>query len=231
MVFLGLAISLFLMECRSRREGFPSPAEMVFDLVFVIVASGFVGGRVAYVIENFPVFLENPLSVFAFWEGGLIFYGGMISSFICLFLFTRFKKISFLKVLDFLVPYVALTHAFGRVGCFLNGCCGGRVCELPWAVRFPGETQSVHPTQLYETGWDLVLFFFLIRLSGRKPNSGAVTSAYFFFYGLGRFCVEFFRAGNPFWGIFTANQWMSLAIMAGSAVFYAFRARQRGKVS
>lgn len=219
MVFIGLVLSLYLMERRAKLSGFPA-GDMVFDLVFVVVGAGFLGGRIAYVIENREIYLQNPLGFFAFWEGGLIFYGGMISSVIGLSIFGRIKKISLLKILDFLLPYTALTHAFGRIGCFLNGCCGGRACDLPWAVRFPDEAVAVHPTQLYETAWNLVLFAFLysIQVKG-KSREGSITYLYFFFYGLGRFVVEFFRSGNPFWGALTANQWMSIAIMAASALF------------
>ncbi len=223
MIFIGLVLCLFLMERQSRRAGFP-PGDMVFDLVFVVVFTGFLGGRLAHVLENLPLYLENPLQIFAVWEGGLTFYGGMITAFLGIILFARAKKISAWKIFDFLMPYVALTHAFGRLGCFLNGCCGGRVCDLPWAVRFPGEEFSVHPTQFYEAVWDTLLFLFLYRLQkqGKQPE-GRVTLLYFFFYALGRFGVEFFRAGNPYFGPLTSYQWISLAVMTAAAVLFAVR--------
>lgn len=221
MVSLGVMLSLFLMERRAQKNGFPKK-DMIFDLVFVAVLSGFLGGRIAYVIENFGWYLKNPAAVFAVWEGGLIFYGGMITSFLAVVLYGRAKKISPAALFDFLLPFVSLSHAFGRLGCFLNGCCGGRTCSLPWAVRFPDTEAPVHPTQIYEFIWDMVLFLFLSNYYEKnRARTGMTTVLYFFLYGLGRFTVEFFRAGNPFWGPLTANQWTSLFIMAASAVFFA----------
>ena len=227
MVALGVLVSIFLMERRAARFGFPSQ-EMILDFVFVAVASGFLGARIDYVFQNFSYYSQHPLEVFAFWEGGLIFYGGLVGSFSALIIFCRMKKVSFVKVLDFLLPYVALSHAFGRMGCFFNGCCGGKVCDLPWAVRFPGTEFSVHPTQLYEVALDLLLFVALSYYYSRnqkqaQQNPGQTAILYFFGYGLLRFITEFFRAGNPSFGSFTYNQWFSIFLMAVSAIFYACR--------
>lgn len=233
MVALGVMVSIFLMERRAARFGFPTH-EMVLDFVFVSVVFGFLGARIDYLLQNAAYYLEHPLEVFAFWEGGLIFYGGVVGAFFGLMGFCKIKKISFAKALDFLLPYIALTHAFGRVGCFLNACCGGKACDLPWAVQFPDTEVRVHPTQLYEVPLDLVLFavlsFVYVRNQKKQAEPGETAVFYFFGYGLIRFFMEFFRAGNPFIGPLTVNQWFSIFLMLVSAIFYWFRKSKAANV-
>lgn len=226
MVALGVTLSLFLMQ-RQIRFGFPSREE-AYDLVFVTAFTGFLGARLNYVIQNAAWYWSHPLKIFAIWEGGLIFYGGVIGSLAGLWVFTRIRKISFVKVLDFLLPYVALTHAFGRIGCFLNGCCTGKPCNLPWAVKFPELSVPVHPTQLYEAAFDFLLFLFLSARYSKRHFDGEVTALYFMLYSVARFVIEFYRADNPFWGFLTINQWMSLLVFAAALFFYGKSKNSRG---
>ena len=134
-----------------------------------------------------------------------------------------------LKVFDFLVPYVALVQGFGRLGCFLNGCCGGKECHLPWAVHFPGHEEATHPTQLYEAAFDFALFAYLWSLFGRAGVTGRQTALYFIAYAVGRFCIEFWREGNPFLGPFTVNQWISLALASAGLALYMVTKRLAGR--
>ncbi|MBI3313384.1 MAG: prolipoprotein diacylglyceryl transferase [Candidatus Omnitrophica bacterium] len=219
MILIGLLISLALMKRRALADGFPKKDDSA-DLVFVIVVFGFLGARLFYVFQNISWYLENPLRVFAIWEGGLIFYGGLIGSLAALFFAMRLKNIPYFRGLDFLLPYVALTQAFGRLGCFLNGCCSGSICHYSWCVLFPGTAETVHPAQLYEAAYDFLLFLFLNRFYSKKQFDGQVSAFYFMFYGAGRFAVEYFRAGNPTWLFFTYNQWFSLFLIIAALGFY-----------
>ncbi len=218
LVALGVLFSLYLMGRESARSGFPEK-DGAFDLVFVTVVAGFLGARILYVVENWRDYQNSPLGLFAIWEGGLIFYGGMAASLAAMFIFLKMRHLPIGKSFDFLVPYIALTHAFGRVGCFLNGCCTGDICDLPWAVHFPGESFARHPAQLYEAILDVLLFLFLQKQKKSQPLSGIVTCRYFMGYALIRFCVEFVRNSNPGVFGFTYNQWISLAALfsAGAA--------------
>ncbi len=223
-IALGVLLSMFLMKRRALREGFPSPEE-VFDMAFVVLVWGFLGARLFYVIQNFSYYMAEPLKLFAVWEGGLIFYGGAIAAFLGLWLTARKKKWRFWRLLDFLVPYGVLTHAFGRIGCFLNGCCFGKACDLPWAVRFPEIPYAVHPTQLYEAFYDLVLFLFLIQRRKRVRFEGEISLLYFLLYGMGRYMIEFVREPGWMWMGLTSNQWLSVAMMV--AAFILFQSRRR----
>ena len=224
MIALGVLLSLILISKQAPRIAF-APAEVAQDFVFVTVLSGFLGARAYYVIQNFHWYADKPLRILMLWEGGLIFYGGVVGALVGLYIFSKLKKISYLKCLDFLTPYVALTHAFGRIGCFLNGCCHGKVCSLPWAVQFPELREAVHPVQIYEAVFSFGLFFFLYALSNRKPFVGKVVSLYFIFYSIGRFVLEFFRGDTSGW-LITHNQWFSLALCAAGGVLYLMSQRK-----
>lgn len=224
-IALGVLLSLFLMKRQAMIEGFPTPEE-VLDMAFSILIWGFLGARFFYVFQNFSYYLSAPLKIFAVWEGGLVFYGGAIAAFAGVALLSRKKRWSFWRILDFVVPYVALTHAFGRVGCFLNGYCYGKVCDLPWAVHFPELLRPVHPAQLYEAVFDLVLFVFLLRRRKRSRFDGEATLLYFLLYGFGRYMIEFVREpGWAWWGL-TCNQWLSAGIIIAAFLTFQYRKRK-----
>ncbi|MBI3317020.1 MAG: prolipoprotein diacylglyceryl transferase [Candidatus Omnitrophica bacterium] len=221
MVALGLGLTFYLVTPWARKTGFPHPNKAA-DLVLVTVISGFLGARLYYGLQYLSVYLENPLAIFAVWEGGLIFYGGVLGSLLGLWIFSRLKSLSFLEALDFLIPFVAGVHGFGRIGCFLNGCCGGRACDLPWAVRFPPEEVAVHPTQLYEAVFNFALFFFLLNRYSHRTFKGQIIAFYFLFYAVGRFVIEFFRVHEIQWAGLSSNQWVSLVIFGGGIFFYVY---------
>lgn len=224
-IALGVLLSLFLMKRRALKEGVLKPEE-VFDMAFGILVWGFLGARLFYVAQNLAYYAAEPLKIFAVWEGGLIFYGGAIAAFLGLGLMARKKKWPFWKILDFVVPYGALTHAFGRIGCFLNGCCFGKACELPWAVRFPELPYAVHPTQLYEAFYDLVLFAFLIQRGKRVRFEGEISLLYLLLYGMGRYAIEFLREPGWMWMGLTSNQWISVVIMMAAFILFQYRKRK-----
>ncbi len=223
-IAIGVLLSIFLMKRRAVKDGFPK-LDDVLDIAFAALVWGFLGARLFYVFQNLSYYAAQPLKIFAVWEGGLIFYGGALVGLVGFGLTVRKKKISFWKVLDFLAPYVALSQAFGRVGCFLNGCCFGKACQLPWAVRFPELSYAVHPAQLYEAFYDLVLFVFLIKRGKRSRFEGEVALLYFLLYGMGRYTIEFLREPGEMWMGLTSNQWLSVVIMI--VAFIIFQSRRR----
>jgi phosphatidylglycerol:prolipoprotein diacylglycerol transferase len=221
-IVVGVLLSFFLMRRRALKEGFPKPDE-VSDIVFTVLVWGFVGARLFYVSQNLSYYASQPLKILAVWEGGLIFYGGAIAAFFGLWLMARKRRWSFWKALDFLVPYGALTQAFGRIGCFLNGCCYGKACYLPWAVQFPELSKAVHPAQIYEALYDLVLFAFLLARRKRARFDGEIGLLYFLLYGIGRYTIEFLREPSWMWLGLTSNQWLSAGIIATAFILFQSR--------
>ncbi|MFH1731006.1 MAG: prolipoprotein diacylglyceryl transferase [Planctomycetota bacterium] len=141
MLVVGFYTAYFLLRWAAKREGL-DPKWMV-DMLLIAAALGIVGARVFYVIQ-YGDRVRGFLDFFAIWRGGLVFYGGLVAATAGLVVYVKVKKLPTWKVADAAAPAVMIGLAFGRVGCFLNGCCWGAVCEesFPLAVRFPRLTAS-----------------------------------------------------------------------------------------
>lgn len=181
-------------------QGFQS----TFDLGIWVVLFSILGARVFYVLENHNEFQNGHwMDAIKVWQGGLVFYGGLFGALIVGFFWIRRSKWPVDYTFDLVAPYILLGHAIGRVGCFLNGCCYGNVAELHHGIFdlahgwvFPGgEDQQPHyPTQLWELGGDLGLFFILWyarKWTMRYPWLSFCL--YGLTYGLLRYVIEFWR--------------------------------------
>jgi len=193
-VALGVLLALLLMRKSALREGWS--AEETADLVLWFTVASFLGARLFYVFQNFGYYAGNPLEIFAIWQGGVVFYGGVFAGLFFLWAYSRFKKRPFFKITDFFAPYVLLAHGVGRIGCFLNGCCYGKFTTLPWAVSYPLGPETVHPVQLYEALFNFSMFPVLLGCHRRKSFEGQTSFLYFALYGAGRFFLEQFRGDN-----------------------------------
>jgi len=135
MIMCGFLLALYVSNRRAKRLGI-EPAKM-FDGAVAILLAGIVGSRLFYVIEEWGRFSEKPLEVLRIDRGGLVFYGGLIGGALMLMWFVYRNKMKLLRVGDLVTSVVPLGHAFGRMGCFLNGCCfGGRTDSL-FGMCFP----------------------------------------------------------------------------------------------
>ena len=174
MVALGFLAGLWTASRRGLRDGITG--EKIVDLGPWLIVGAILGARTLYVISYWQeAFAGKPVAeIFAVWKGGLVFYGGLIGATLAGILYTRLKKLPVWKVADIVAPSIALGYVFGRIGCLLNGCCYGRACNLPWAIRFPENnplsppTYPVHPTEIYESLLNLGLYAFLVWLYRRK---------------------------------------------------------------
>ena len=139
------AAAVWLSHRRSRREGLDP--EVVSDLAAWLLFGGLIGARALFLIQN-PGVIEGIADVFKFWQGGIIFYGCILGGLVGTGLFyLRRAAFPFLATADAVAPSLALGIALGRLGCFLNGCCYGDRCNLPWAVRFPTESLALAPAR------------------------------------------------------------------------------------
>lgn len=165
----------------------------ILVLSFVGSATGLLGARLFYVIGHMGTFSRNPGEILDFQMSGLVFYGAVIVGGVAVILAARLLKMRIWEILDAAGLGLLLGLAIGRVGCFLNGCCGGKPSGLPWAVTFPGTMESVHPTQLYELGLNLIAFGLLLYLAKRLKREGEVFLLAIALYGVIRFNMEFLR--------------------------------------
>jgi len=239
-VAVGLYLGVMLAERRAKKFGFDS--DRILDLAFIGIISAFAGAKALYILVNFSDFLEEPLS-YIFNRGGFVFLGGLLTGSIAGAIYLRWKKLPFLEIGDIVVPSIALGHAFGRIGCFMAGCCFGRVSSV-FGIRFPAGSVCydahvfsgqispmsawslpVIPTQLISSGANLAIFFYLIWALKRRRFSGEIFYLYLILYSISRFLQEFLRGDierGVFWGGFSTAQIM-VAILFAVAVFFRYR--------
>jgi len=210
MMALGFLAGLGNWILLGRREG--HSAQFCMDLMFWVILSGIVGARLAYVLENWAAYAADPLSIVRVDQGGLIFYGGFVAASAAVVFFVRRHKVPMASLFDFVVTSVPLAHAFGRIGCFLNGCCFGSCTKAVPHVRFPQHSipwysqiregriasnaalsNPVHPVQLYEAAFNILVYGVVVWLFRRKGRPGMVTGVYLVLYAIGRFSLEFMR--------------------------------------
>ncbi|MGE4132753.1 MAG: prolipoprotein diacylglyceryl transferase [Bdellovibrionales bacterium] len=162
------------------------------DFALVVTICGFLGARLLHVVyEDWTFYSANPLQIFVVWNGGFVFYGGLIGAFVGASLFCSWTNEAFWFWADTAALPISLAYAIGRLGCFLNGCCYGKVCALPWAVRF--DEFPRHPTQLYATGWELMVLCILTLTERRFKTTGFLFSTWLILHSLGRVIMEAFR--------------------------------------
>lgn len=213
-------------------------ADHFTNIAIWTIVIGFLGGKLLYVIVNFKHFLEAPMDVLG--SEGFVVYGGIITGVITIVVYCRIKKLSAMDYLDLIVICAALNQAFGRVGCFLAGCCYGRRTDSAIGVIFPEGCIApagvkLHPTQLYMAAGDLLIFLVLLLLYREKEKvpKGFLCGTYLLMYSLGRFLIEFVRddAERGYVGALSTSQFIAIWIaIAAVAFMYILKRQSAGKI-
>ena len=228
---LAFLISIFIIRHEAKRKGF-NP-DFAYDIVLFAMVGGIIGARFFYVVDHWHDFIGNPIQMFAIWQGGLVFYGGLIGGALAVLGLTRMRKLQIGKVADIVAPSLAIGSAVGRLGCFSNGCCYGKETALPWGVTFTNRLSSaqplgvpLHPTQLYEFAYNIAILGILWWARSRVKSDGFLFWMYITLYGLFRFIVEFFRTNPVFYLGMSASQIFSaLLFIAGLTVTFGYYLR------
>lgn len=235
-VAIGFILGFIFALRRGRQEGISD--ERIADLLFLIVISSIAGSRLLFVLVNPEHFLDDPLQIFKVWEGGLVFYGGLLLAVIVSFGYLKWNRLPAWNVSDLFAPAIALGLFFGRIGCFFAGCCYGKETSLPWGVTFTDPSSlarlnvTLHPTQIYEAIGSLALFLFLNWKGKRKVFDGQIFSLFLLLYSTLRFMIEFLRddpRGFFFGGVLSTSQGIGifLALISLFMLFYLKRAQRR----
>jgi len=240
MMAVAFIAGLWTASRRGLREGIP--AEKILDVGPWLIVGTIVGARALHVATYWQEeFAGRPIwEAFAVWKGGLVFYGGLIGATLAGCIYARLKQIPLWKLADVLAPSIALGYVFGRIGCLLNGCCYGRACDLPWAISYPPGNLNgapafpVHPTQIYDSLLNLVLYGGLAWLYRHKKFDGQVFAAYLLCYAVTRSIVESFRGDYPpshYHGPLhlTPAQLVSIGIFAAGTVLWALLMKRQPK--
>ncbi len=206
---LAMALGVTLFGYFGQRRGFQ--ADFLADVSLWMLIGGILGARLDSAIHGWERFHDNPFWVFNLREGGFAIHGAIFGGMLGNIL--RFRKSGFppLEGLDLAMAILLPSMALGRVGCLMQGCCYGSVCEVPWAIEIPGIPGSRHPVQVYEAALDLLLWPLVLYVFVHAKRQGQTVCAMLMTYACIRFTAEFFRQ-TTMWGVLSREQWGSLTI-------------------
>lgn len=233
----GFFLAVLLAMKNSKKVGIKS--DDIIDLVLFAAPLSIIGARLYYVIFNWSEFNGDFYKIINIRSGGLAIYGGLIVAVIVAVVFCKLKKINTLNLLDFCIPYFLLAQAIGRWGNFTNQEAFGRNTNLPWGMTGKDIQEQlsalqklnvpvdpsipIHPTFLYESLWNLGVFFLLMWFSKRKKLNGEVFCLYMVGYGAGRFWIEGLRLDSLWLGSFRISQVLSLVFVIVFCLIFVIR--------
>lgn len=223
MIGIGILCCLLLGLYRAKKKGMNQ--EAVLDIAIIAVAAGFLGAKLLYVIVEFGQFIKDPLGVLG--SEGFVVYGGIIAGVGAVMLYCHRKGYVFFEYFDLLVPSLALAQGFGRIGCFLAGCCYGRETSSALGVIFPVGSfapagTKLLPTQLFSAAGDFIIVIILLFYAKKANRTGSVGAMYLMLYGIGRFLIEFLRADERgAVGFLSTSQLISIVITIAAGLLFA----------
>jgi len=238
MLFLAFLASMNLAARVARRHKLDP--DVIYDMALTVFIGGLIGARLFYVIQYWGVKVHSLADVFRVWEGGIVLYGSIIGGTIAFFLFRLLRPFPLRPYLDAVAPALAIGIAIGRFGCFLNGCCFGDVCSLPWAVSFPEpsppwqahaaahligsnvhKSLPVHPTQIYSVIDGVILCLLALAYFPLRKRDGEVMALLMVTYPVTRVLIEYLRSDERvFFAGMTISQNISLVLLVCGLVYW-----------
>jgi phosphatidylglycerol:prolipoprotein diacylglycerol transferase len=203
---------------------------------------GLVGARLFYCIQYWGHGIDSLLDVVQYWKGGIVYYGGILGGVIAFFVYRYVRPFPLRPYLDVMAPAIAVGTLFGRLGCFLNGCCYGDACNLPWAVSFPKPSPPwerqhnlglippeathslpLHPTQIYSAIDALVLLILLTCYYPLRRRDGEVMGLLMITYPITRFLIEYLRNDEAvFFAGLTISQNISIVLLLCGLAYWSW---------
>ncbi len=206
MVAIAFLLGIFIAKLEAIRKNIKP--DIMYDFSFYLIVGSIIGARIYYIFFfDLKGFLNDPVSIFKVWQGGLSIHGGILGGVVTGLIFSKIRKISFWKLADLISPSIILGQAIGRIGCFLNGCCFGI---------------KNHPTQIYEFILDFIGFLLLWNLRKKVTFEGGLFLLYLMMYSVIRIIVTQFRADNLYlWdtGLTLAGLTSIIIFITGMALF------------
>ena len=181
MYVIGFLASYFLIRNEARRRKLGMDNEAVADFIFCLALGVVLGGRLGYVLfYDFSSYLSHPLRIFAIWQGGMSFHGGLLGVAVAGLWYARRFQLPYLQLADLVALAAPVGLGLGRIGNFINGELYGRPTTVPWGMIFPdGGPLPRHPSQLYEALLEGVVLFFLVRFLARRFQAPGTAIAAF----------------------------------------------------
>jgi phosphatidylglycerol:prolipoprotein diacylglycerol transferase len=241
---VAFALFLWLASLRVRQPWYAGRGwnrREIEDMLFYGVLGVVLGGRLGYVLFYKPgYYAAHPLEIFAVWQGGMSFHGGLLGVLAAVAIFGWRRRRPFLEMTDIIAPCVPLGLASGRIGNFINGELWGRPADpsLPWAMAFPQSGSMIprHPSPLYQFALEGVLLFVLLWIyAGKERKRGQISGAFLIGYGIFRFIAEYFREPDAFLGLLalgmSMGQWLCVPMVVAGIALWLWAARRPTSVA
>lgn len=223
MMGIGFLSAYLLCDYRAKKRNLSE--NIIFGLLWSAIIGGMIGSRVIYYIVEIKAIIIDPSILWNF-SSGYVVYGGIMGGTVVSMIYCKNRKVRFITYFDLVMPAVAMAQGFGRIGCFLAGCCYGRETDSIIGITYhtslyaPNGVKLI-PTQLISSGGDFLFAIILLMYAKKKRTDGKVASLYLILYSIGRFMIEFLRndyRGNI--GLLSTSQIISIGILSVGIVMY-----------
>ena len=222
----GMILGTYLALKEANRVGISE--DDVLNLAICAIPSGVIGARLYYVIFNWSYYSQYPSQILNFRGGGMAIHGALIGGILAGFIYTKVKKLDFLKMADIALIGMPLAQSIGRWGNYINGEAHGGPTNLPWGIIVDGV--KVHPTFLYESIWNFGIFIFLWTFRKKKKYEGQVAVYYIILYSLGRFFIEGLRTDSLMLGNLRMAQVISLVGVIGGIIAHIYLSKKNNNI-
>lgn len=213
-VIIVSAMVIALLLCKKDDGKYGIEFKTILDLAIYVIPISIICARIYYVVFNFSIYENNIMRVFDFRTGGLAIYGGIIGAVITIYVYCKLKKVNFIDILDYVVPFLALGQSIGRWGNFVNVEAYGTETTLPWRMGIfeGGIYKEVHPTFLYESISTFLIFVLLYLIRNNRKYKGQITYIYLALYGVVRMIIEGLRIDSLMYQNLRISQALSLLL-------------------
>lgn len=220
LIALGMLAGTLILVKLGKKFGYKE--NDLYDLAIWVLPAAVIGARVYYVIFEWDQYGGDIMRMINFREGGMAIHGGVLGGLLAGYIVCKVKKMNFWQLADCVVPGLILGQAIGRWGNFINQEAHGGPTDLPWGILVDGV--RVHPTFLYESFWNLLVFGLLLFLFKKRKANGELLGVYFVMYSLGRFFIEGLRTDSLYFMGMRVAQLISIAlILVGILIIYVRR--------
>jgi phosphatidylglycerol---prolipoprotein diacylglyceryl transferase len=229
-IMLGIVLA-YLYISKTAKNELGVEKEVISEMILYVIIASIIGGKFFLYLADLPRYLANPKEMFENFGSGFVFYGSFLFAIPTLLWYFKSNKIPVLKMLDISAIGGTIVHGMGKIGCFLSGCCHGKVCNATFGVVFSHPDTSaepintpLYPVQLMDAAMLFGICSLLLFVKKRKLFDGQLLLLYAILYGLGRFFTEFLRGdsdrGTVFNGLLSHSQFIGLCMVAIGSYFY-----------
>lgn len=229
-IIIGTALIIGYVLAYFRTRKAKIDPEHITNIVLICAPISIIFARLYYILFSFDYYLANPEKIFALRDGGIAIYGAVIGAVLSCLIYCKVKKLNTLKIFDLCIPSVILGQAIGRWGNFFNKEAFGETTTsfLRMTLYKNGQYIDVHPTFLYESIWNFLVFALLLFFSKKKKYDGEIFIKYITFYGLGRFFIEGLRTDSLYIGDFRISQIIAaISFISGITILIVNKIKSR----